>query len=88
MGRADTDALRTEGERGAELQTRAEGRGRAGAWAHAGMWAARMANAFLASRHVGTQRGEAVQLGRRRRRRKLGRATQWMSTDTESEKVR
>ncbi len=88
MGRADAYAPRTEGERGTKLQTRVGGRGRAGARAHAGVWAARRANAFLASRHGSTRRSEAVQLSRRRRRRKPGRATQWMSTDIESENVR
>jgi hypothetical protein len=84
-------AIRTlQGRRatGAELQTRAGGRGHAGARADAGVWAARRANAFLASRHGGARRSAAVQLSRRTRRRKPGRATQWMSTDTEAEKVR
>ena len=71
-------------ERGAELQTRAGGRGHAGARAHAGGWAAR--------RHfwravTGVHGGAAVQLSRRARRRKPGRATQWMSTNNEAEKV-
>ena len=59
------DSSRTEGKRGAELQTQAGGRGRAGARAHAGVWAASMANAFLVSRHRGrrgARRSEAVQL--------------------------
>ncbi len=36
---------------------------------------------------TGALGGAAVQLSRRARQRKPGRATQWMSTDTEAEKV-
>ena len=86
MGRGDTDASRTEGERGAELQTRAGGRGRSGVRGYAGVWAARRANAFLRA-VTGAHGGAAVQLSRCAGRRKPGRATQWMSTDNEAEKM-
>ncbi len=63
MGRGGTDASRTEGERGAELQTRAGARGRAGACGCVGSSQGKriFGEPSLGSRGRTVERGRAAQ---------------------------